>query len=120
MKWKIIMFLLVVVITAGCYYDNEEELYNCAIDPATTRYSTTINNILDSYGCIGCHGNIAPAAGITLSTHAGVKSAAEYGRLYGAINHLPGFEPMPQGSGKMGACDIRKVKAWIDAGAPNN
>ena len=117
---KCIVFLLMAGILAGCYYDSEEELYNCAIDPATMRYSTTINSILTSYGCIGCHSGPSPSGTINLSTYSGVNAVASDGRLHGAINHEPGFEPMPQGSSKMNACDIRKIKAWIDAGAPNN
>ena len=120
MKMKLAILLILGVTTIGCYYDNEEELYNCSVDAANIRYSTTINTILTSYGCAGCHGNIAPSDGITLTTHAGIKAVATDGRLLGAINHAPGFAPMPQGAAKMNACDIKKVKAWIDAGAPNN
>jgi hypothetical protein len=120
MKTKHLLALIVFVSATGCYYDNEEELYNCSIDSANIRYSTTISNVLTSYGCTGCHGNIAPSGNITLNTHAGVRAVAESGRLYGAITHAAGFSQMPQGSGKMNACDIRKIKAWIDAGAPNN
>ena len=119
MKTTIIL-LLVMVVAAGCYYDNEEELYNCTVDPATIKYSTTITTILNAYGCKGCHSGGSPSGGIDLTTHANVKTVADNGRLYGSINHDAGFVPMPQGGGKMKACDIKKVKAWIDAGAPNN
>ena len=107
-------------VTAGCYYDNEEELYNCAVDPAAIKYSTTITTILNSYGCTGCHSGGAPPRGIDLTTYAGVAGVANSGQLFGAISHSPGFIPMPQGGGKMNQCDLRKVKAWIDAGALNN
>ncbi|RYY42337.1 MAG: hypothetical protein EOO06_21305 [Chitinophagaceae bacterium] len=119
MKAKILVVFLSVIV-ASCYYDNEEELYNCSIDPATIRYSTTVTNIFTSYGCLGCHGNVAPSDGINLSIHSGSKAVAGDGRLYGAITHASGYPPMPQGGGKINACDIRKIKAWIDAGAPNN
>ena len=119
MKTTIILFLLTAV-AVGCYYDNEEELYNCSVDPATIKYSTTISTILNSYGCTGCHSGGSPSAGIDLTTHPGVAGVASSGRLYGAISHSSGFIPMPQSGGKMNACDIKKVKAWIDAGAPNN
>ena len=120
MKTTIILAAMILLGTTGCYYDNEEELYNCSVDAANIKYSTTINNLLTSYGCTGCHGTIAPSGNIRLNSHAGVKSVADDGRLYGAINHAPGYQPMPQGSAKMNACDIKKIKAWIDAGAPNN
>jgi hypothetical protein len=38
----------------------------------------------------------------------------------GAITHAPGFTPMPQGGAKLPACEIAKIKAWVDAGSPNN
>jgi hypothetical protein len=120
MKTKILLLLIIMVTVAGCYYDSEEELYNCSVDPATVKYSTTISTILISYGCIGCHSGPSPSASINLSAYAGIKTVADNGRLYGAISHAPGFVPMPQGGGKMNACDMKKVKAWIDAGAPNN
>ena len=120
MKIKFILALLVLIASTGCYYDNEEELYNCSVDAANMKYSSTINNLLTSYGCIGCHGTLAPSGNISLNTHAGVKAVADNGKLYGAISHAQGYQPMPQGSGKMNACDIKKIKAWIDAGAPNN
>ena len=120
MKTAYLFLLLAAVSTAGCYYDNEEELYNCSVDAASSKYATTISTILNSYGCIGCHGATAPSAGINLDGYAGVKAVADNGKLLGAISHAAGFVPMPQGGGKMNACDIKKVKAWIDAGSPNN
>lgn len=120
MNTKFILFLLLIVAVTGCYYDIEEELYNCSVDPATVKYSTTVSNIMTSNGCTGCHGNVAPAAGFNLTNYNGVKAAVSANKLYGAINHEPGFIPMPQGGGKINSCDIKRIKAWIDAGAPNN
>jgi hypothetical protein len=120
MKQLLFFFLLLAVATTGCYYDNEEDLYNCSLDAASTKYSTSISNILNAYGCTGCHVAPVPSGNIDLSNYAGLKVVANDGRLYGAITHAPGFEPMPQGAAKMNGCDIKKIKAWIDAGAPNN
>ncbi|HEX8314537.1 MAG TPA: hypothetical protein VF609_06080 [Flavisolibacter sp.] len=120
MKRKFSLLLLLVTAATGCQYDNEEELYNCSVNAATVKYSTTINTILTSYSCIGCHSGSVPSGNVDLGSHGAIKAVADNGRLYGAINHEPGFVPMPHGGGKMNACDIRKVKAWIDAGAPNN
>ena len=120
MKAKFLFAFFVSVMAASCYYDTEEELYNCAADAASVKYATTVSNILTSYGCTGCHSGSAPSGGYNFTTYAGVKASVDAGRLYGSINHSPGFSPMPQGGGKMSACDVKKVKAWIDAGAPNN
>ena len=116
----IIFFFASATGITSCYYDNEEELYNCTVDAASVKYSTTVTSIINSYGCIGCHSGPSPSGSLNFSTYAGVKGVADNGRLYGAINHDPGFVPMPQGGGKMSGCDIKRIKAWIDAGAPNN
>jgi hypothetical protein len=55
-----------------------------------------------------------------LEGYSNVKAKVTDGRLFGAINHSPGYAPMPDGQPKMDQCDINKVKTWIDAGAPNN
>lgn len=119
MKIRMIVFLLSGFVMTGCYY-HTEELTNCTIDPATVKYSTTITGIINSYGCTSCHNASMLSGSYDFTTHAGLKKAVDNNRLLGAINHLPGFVEMPQGGGKMAACDIRKVKAWVDAGAPNN
>ena len=119
-----ILVLLACLFAAGCYYDIEEELYpnntTGTCDPIQVTFSSTINSILISNGCIGCHGGSFPAGNISLAGHAQVKRKVDDGTLWGAINHLPGFSPMPQGGQKMNSCDISRIKAWIDAGSPNN
>ncbi len=119
MKIKMMILLLLGFSMVGCYY-HKEELLTCTVDPATTKYSTTISTILNSYGCVSCHNSVVLSGTYDFTTHAGLKRAVDNNRLLGAINHLPGFLAMPQGGSKMSACDINKVKAWVDAGAPNN
>jgi hypothetical protein len=120
MKTKLIVLFIFALVITGCYNDSEEELYSCSVDAASIKYSTTLAALFNSYGCVSCHNNGSPSGGIALENHGGVKAAVTSGRLFGAVNHDPGFAPMPQGGSKMNACDIKKLKAWIDAGAPNN
>ena len=40
--------------------------------------------------------------------------------LVGCIRHDPGFIAMPYDGGKLEVCEIAIIKAWVDAGAPNN
>lgn len=40
--------------------------------------------------------------------------------LVGNIRHDAGFPAMPQGGAKLDDCKIALIKAWVDAGAPNN
>jgi hypothetical protein len=121
MKAKILILLAVTGLTiSSCYYDKEDLLYGGTCDTTSVTYSSTITSILNNYGCMGCHVGSNPSGGINLDTYANVKASADNGKLYGAISHAPGFIPMPDGAAKMSSCNIKKVKAWIDAGAPDN
>ncbi|MBB1285502.1 hypothetical protein HRH25_14045 [Flavisolibacter sp. BT320] len=93
---------------------------NCAT--ANITYTTGVSAIIGANGCLGCHG-ATPTAPFSLQTYEQVKAKAAETRsgnsvLYGAVAHLSGFSPMPQGMGKISACDISKIKAWVDAGMP--
>lgn len=121
MKRKILILIPVVFIFFSCAYHKEDQLYGLNCDTSNVTYSTTIKGIINNYACLNCHSGPNPiGAGIHLETYDAVKAKVTDGRLFGAINHYPGFAPMPDGAGKMSQCDIDKVKAWIDAGAPNN
>ena len=122
MKSVVYPLLLLTLILGSCSYDAEEELYptNGFCNTANVTYSGTVSGLLASYGCNDCHAGPSPEGNINLQGYTNVKALATRGRLYGAINHSPGFHPMPEGAPKMSSCDINKIKAWIDAGAPNN
>ena len=116
-----ISFFITAFTLAGCYYDKEEELYGAnPCDTNNVSYSGTIAGVINNYGCLGCHAESSPSANINLASYTGVKARVTDGSLWGSINHSPGFSPMPQAAGKMSLCDISRIKAWIDAGAPNN
>ncbi len=82
-------------------------------------YSGAIKNII-SNKCQGCHSGATPQGGIDLSTYNGVKSKADDGKLWGAINHLPGYSPMPKNGNKLSACELEQIQKWIAAGSLNN
>jgi hypothetical protein len=90
-----------------------------ACDSVNVTYSVTIKNII-SNKCQGCHSGSAPANGFDLSTYAGVKARINDGKLWGAVNHIPGYSPMPKNGSKLSVCELGQVKKWIDMGAPNN
>lgn len=107
------------LLLLSCKYNKEELLYpQCVTGPVS--FSGQIAPLLNSYGCTGCHVGAAPSGGFVLTSYAGVKARVDDGRLYGAITHAAGYQPMPQTGGKLTDCEIATVKAWIDAGAPNN
>ncbi len=82
-------------------------------------YNLNVRPIVETY-CQGCHSGSSPSGGIDLSTHAGAKTVADNGRLFGAISWDPTYENMPQGGEQLPQCSIDQIKAWIDDGAPNN
>jgi len=123
---KKLLIISLLAILAGCYYDNEEELYPNVPDCDTTNvtYSGTIWPIISS-NCTSCHSGSAPQGNRHLDDYASISAAAlvpagQPGSLYGAISHHPDNSPMPKNGTKLSDCKIAQVKAWIDAGVPDN
>ena len=115
------IFLLSFLTFISCTNKKGQELEvpaNCTT--GTVSYTTMVGPILMNNGCTFCHVSVSPPGGVNLTTYEGVKVVAQNGRLFGAITHSAGFAPMPRGDAKINACDIAKIKAWIDSGAPNN
>src|SRR5438270_7998591 len=108
-----------IAALGGCQYKSEDSLFGPAptCDTAHATYSATIVPIIQNNGCLSCHSSIAPLAGFSLSTYEDVKTVAVNGKLYGALFHLSGFPPMPQGGAQLTPCELSKVQAWIDAGS---
>ena len=108
----------------SCYYDVESQLYpngSTTCDTTSVTYSLTVRSILQANSCLGCHsGSGASGGNVILDNYNSVKLYAQNGKLYGSINHSPGYIAMPQGGNKISPCNISKVKKWIDSGTPNN
>lgn len=126
MKLSIISIILIsfaFLSFEGCYYDNEEDLY--PIDPSLTcdtvdvSYQVTVTPILEAT-CVGCHTGNFPSGNQLLDNYQSVADAANNGKLFGVINHETGFSAMPPSGVKIDACDIDKIKSWIDAGGKDN
>ncbi|MGE5520696.1 MAG: hypothetical protein ACM3VS_12265 [Candidatus Dadabacteria bacterium] len=119
---KLGSMMVVIIIAAllnSCYYDHASEIYpsvTCVVTNVT--YSVTVAEIMNRNGCNNCHSGNNPSGGFVLNSYAAVKNKVSDGRLWGSINHLPGYVAMPQGSNKMSQCDINKIKAWIDTNTP--
>jgi hypothetical protein len=118
------LFLIILLspfIWVGCTADHEEALIP-GTDPCDTtlvRYATQIAPIM-SASCNNCHSATTPLGGINTASYAGLSAVAANGRLKGAVNHSPGFSPMPQGQQKLDSCSIKRINAWINQGYPNN
>ncbi|MDF1696398.1 MAG: hypothetical protein P1U56_11220 [Saprospiraceae bacterium] len=114
-------FLLVVLFASACIMiscgDEDEPGDTCETTGLT--YDNYAKDFLAS-NCVssGCH----DADGIntigSYETYEDTKTAFEFGRVKGAINHEDGFSNMPKGGTKLDDCSIDKLSAWIDAGLP--
>ena len=94
---------------------------NCvpSCDSIEFTFAANIMPILQNH-CTGCHSGPAPPNGIELITYNGVSQVAMSGLLYGVVAHLPGFDPMPKGSGALSDCEITQIREWVDAGSLDN
>ncbi len=121
---KILLPLSLVALMSSCYYDNVDDVYPGAglftvCDSTSTQsYATHITPILVNY-CYSCHSGSNPAGSIALDNYSGVAQVASTGQLVGAIYHLNNFTPMPNGL-QLDSCNMKQIKKWVDAGAPNN
>jgi len=118
---SVLALVATILLLNGCYYDIEEDLYppvgNC--DTAGVTYSGTVVPLLQAQ-CVTCHGVDLASGNIKLDTYSSVKTVVDNGKLYGSISFSSGYSAMPKGGNKLNNCSIIKIKAWIDAGAPNN
>lgn len=126
-KLKIISLVLFLgSVTAGCYYDKEDELYpktTVSCDGTAAKYSTDVKTALDRLSCTtgGCHGSGA-AGGIQIDTYDNLKAYINRAKVnfLGSIKHTSGFSAMPKGGGKLTDTEICKIEGWINVGMLNN
>ena len=123
---KKLLIISLLAILAGCYYDNEEELYpyEPACDTANVTYSGTIYPIISS-NCFSCHNSSTPQGNVLLKDYATISAAAaipagQYGSLYGAVSHASGNSPMPKNGTQLSDCKLEQIRIWIEDGAPEN
>jgi hypothetical protein len=122
----LLCFVTIILIFSSCKKENEETLINkqggpAACDTSNIQYTNNVVAILIN-NCYECHNrsNGINEAGVNLGIYANVKSLVDNGFIIGVITHAPGYPPMPDGRPKLSDCDINKIKAWINTGAPNN
>ena len=112
--------LLGLIFPVSCYYDSEEDLYpQVQCDTSNVSFANDIQPILTN-SCLSCHNAFSSQGDIDLEGHAAVVKYALDGSLVGSVQHDRGYSAMPQGTSKLEICKIEKMKAWVNAGAPNN
>jgi hypothetical protein len=109
-----------IVLLAGCSYKKEEIIpVACPEASGSVSFALKIQPLLKAK-CFNCHNNTVTLGNISLEGYSNIRQCALTGKLYGAIDHIPGFYPMPKFGAQLDLCTIELVKRWIDYGAPNN
>lgn len=120
--------LLFTMLISSCYYDNKDDLYEYKIvdgigvpcEFTTVSYANDVAPILEVQCNGACHNSVDRQGNIVLDTYNKVIPYVNDGSLMGSINHTGGFAPMPPSSQKIPSCEIEKLQAWVNDGAPNN
>lgn len=89
-------------------------------DTVLVSFSADVQPIIQMK-CLGCHTTPTPTnLQVSLADYNGVNAVASNGRMLGAIKHLPGYTPMPNGGPKLTDCEISIISNWISEGTLNN
>lgn len=115
-------------VIESCAYNKESELYPTptvtpTCDTTNAKFTAFVSPLITaSCATSNCHSTARQASGINLGTYTAIKSyiMADKATFLGSIDRLPGYSSMPQGAAKLAACDIVKLKSWINAGMLNN
>lgn len=112
----------ILVLSQGCYYDNEEELYefedqlnaaNC--DDVDMSFTDDIFPIIQGNCAItGCH--VTGGNGILLENYNTVKAKVDDGTFrQQAVDAqtMPPTQPLT-------SCQVDQIESWLNAGALNN
>jgi hypothetical protein len=110
--YNITSFVFICMILISCGKQSEDEI-NC--DGSKFVYSTDVKFIINS-NCVssGCH-NTGSANG-DYTYYEGLKASATNGRLYERVITDKNMPP----SKSLSLEDRKKIKCWINSGAPNN
>jgi hypothetical protein len=117
---KLLLHICFFSSICSCYYDVEDDLRKDGDCITTTiTYSDDIVALV-SNRCYKCHAANLNLGNVTLEGYSKIKLYVDNGRLLGAVRRENGFSPMPQNEAMLPDCDIMKIEAWINSGAPNN
>ena len=115
-KYLLLLALLVFGM-AACGDDDEEEMVPPVVDAVT--YTNDIAAILNTNCTIPtCHNDTDLANGFSLDDFQQAAAAAAFSNFLPAINHEPGFSPMPRNADQLPQGQIDLITAWVDAGFP--
>lgn len=106
-------FIINLLFSSGCRKKDDLNHLNCS--KINSHYSANVKPIIEA-NCLssGCH-NASSDHG-DLTTYAGIKAKVDNGSL---DNRVIQNKNMPL-SGKLSLDDLKKIKCWLNSGAPNN
>ena len=113
------IFAAFTFLVSSCYNDSSETLYRFVQSPCDTTnvtYSGVVSAIVAG-NCLSCHSSSVASGGYVLDNYAGLQAVAASGQLVNSVTYVS--HGMPQ-SGKMDACKINQIVAWVNKGAQNN
>ena len=115
---KILTLSLFSLFVFACSNESVEDLAD-PCNPAEPSYQNEIKGIVDA-NCAtsGCHLGPNAVNNLDLSKYENLKSIAGTGQLISRITGSGGAIMPP--TGKMPQCEISKISAWVQDGAPNN
>jgi len=122
LKLKNIGFSLIlcasVLVIFSCGEDEDPPETTCETEGLT--YGNFAKDFIDqTCATSGCHdGEVATSMTFGMIDYESTKTAVDFGKIIGSINHQDGFSNMPRGEEKLDDCSIMKMTAWINDGAP--
>lgn len=121
MKTVSFLIFLILFLFASCTFNNEDDYFKGYICDTLNLNYDQVSSIFQE-NCVACHNKDFNNRGIILDNYDGVVAAEDSGRLYKAVNHLPGngirIIPMPYQLNKLPSCSLSKINAWINSGMP--
>jgi hypothetical protein len=115
----LIVSVLFSFALTGCYYDKEDALYpSPPCDTSAVTYSQTIAPIMTAH-CNVCHNASLSGHGVITDNYDDLSIPAKNGQLWASVSRT-GSYPMPKDNDQLSACELEKIKIWVDAKAPRN
>lgn len=119
---KSFIYLIILIVATGCYWENEETLFpdSGLCDTLLVSFSEDVLPILTN-NCFGCHSNLnAPdfTFGIAFEDYEDIAFSSNL--IVGAIKHSDGFPQMPKNRAQLDTCQINTIEAWVNQGTLEN
>ncbi|MEO8086580.1 MAG: hypothetical protein ABI763_07160 [Bacteroidota bacterium] len=116
-KLFVVSTIIAVSAIASCTKDKADDPNACIYKSSEIRYNGLISSIINT-SCANnssCHGtNQTQEGGGEYTSYDLIKEKVDNGSFKSRVFDL---KDMPQGS-SLSACDLKKLKEWYDAGAP--